>query len=74
MGATEIFPFEPDTPFAKTITDDEWSEICQTGKLTGAILERYWRMSDFQSPMPAAIEIQIRKSDVDRLIREIKRP
>jgi len=60
-------------PFWKTLTQQEWHELFETSRLEGDLLARYWRSSEWQGPMPEAIEIQVRKSDVDRLIRELKR-
>jgi hypothetical protein len=61
------------TPFGRTVTDAEFLDMVTTGRLEGALLERFWRMSDFQSPMPACIELFVSRSDVDKVIREAKR-
>jgi hypothetical protein len=66
-------PWMPMDGFWKSLSQEEWHELFQTGRLTGATLERYLRMNDFQGEPPAYIEIQVRKSDVDRLIRELKK-
>jgi hypothetical protein len=73
MIGTPEFELRPDTPFGRSITAAEFFELCRTGRLEGALLERFWRMSDFHSPMPEYIEIMVSKSGVDKLIREIRR-
>lgn len=60
--------------FFGTLNEAERRQMFEEdGVLTGALLERFWRMSDMQGPPPAALTIMVRKSDIDRLIREIKR-
>jgi hypothetical protein len=73
MTEPHKFDLSPNTPWGRSVTAAEFSQMCQTGRLEGALLERYWRMNDFQGPMPAAIEIMVRKSDVERVVRELKR-
>ena len=60
--------------FFGTLDEAERDQMFEdNGVLTGALLERFWRMSDMQGPPPPAITIMVRKRYVDRLIREIKR-
>ena len=60
--------------FFGTLNEAERDRMFEdNGVLTGALLERFWRMSDMQGPPPPAITIMVRKRDVDRLIREINR-
>ena len=75
MSAAEpkVFPLSADTPWGRSVTEAEFAEMVETGHLQGPALERFWRMSEFQGPMPDRLEIQVLKRDVDRLIRLIKR-
>jgi hypothetical protein len=66
------FAISPNTPWGRSVTDAEFAEMCRTGRIEGELLERFWRMNDFQGPMPAYITVMVKKSDVDRLIREMK--
>lgn len=72
-GEPEYFDLNPDTPWRRSVTEAEFAEMVETGHLEGPALERFWRMSDFQGPMPERLEIQVRRSDVDKLIRLFKR-
>jgi hypothetical protein len=67
------FPIDGTAPFWKALSPEDWHGIFETSRLEGDLLARYWRASEWQGPMPAYIEIQVRKSDIDRLIREIKK-
>jgi hypothetical protein len=68
-----IPPTKTNVAFWDSMTPEETEELFTTGELRGAALERFWRLNDFQGPVPAAIRIEVPKSDVDRLIRELKR-
>jgi hypothetical protein len=59
--------------FWDTLSDAERHELFETSRLTGAALERYWRMSERQGPPPAVIEIQVSRRDVERLVRELEK-
>jgi hypothetical protein len=55
------------------LSEAERHEVFETSRLTGEPLARLWRMSDMQGPPPESILIEVRRSDIDRLIRELKR-
>ena len=59
--------------FWDTVTKEEWHELFETSRLTGETLARYWRMSEWQGEMPAAIVIQVSRRDVEKLARELKK-
>lgn len=63
----------PWSPFWESLTEEEWHELFETSRLTGDLLARYWRMSEWQGEMPASILIEVRRSDVERLARRLKK-
>jgi hypothetical protein len=67
------FNLNPNTPWGRSVTKEDFHQICQTGRLEGELLERFWHMNDFQSEMPAYIEILVRRSDVEKLVRKLKK-
>ena len=69
----KVFPLSPDTPWGRSVTEAEFADMAETGHLQGPALERFWRMNEFQGPMPDKLLIQVLKRDMDRLIRQIKR-
>jgi hypothetical protein len=68
----EVFNLDPNTPWGRSLTDTECADMFRAGRLQGAPLERYWRMGEFNRPMPAYLELQMRKSDLDKLIRKLR--
>ena len=56
--------------FFATLTEAERMELFRTWRLTGTLCERLWRMSEFQSPPPDAVDLMINESDLERSVRE----
>lgn len=69
----ESFILEYNTPWGRSVTGAEFAEMIKTGRLQGEALARYWRMNDFNQPMPEYLTLMLRKSDLDKIIRELKR-
>ena len=61
------------SPFWESVTPEEWHELFETSRLTGELLARYWRMSEWQGEMPASILIEVYRPDVERLARRLKK-
>lgn len=60
-------------PFWERLTKDEWHELFETSRLTGELLARYWRMSEWQGEMPGSILIEVNRRDVEKLARQLKK-
>jgi hypothetical protein len=56
--------------FFATLTEAERMELARTWRLTGALCERLWRMSEFQGPPPDAVDLLTKRSDLERFLRE----
>jgi hypothetical protein len=56
--------------FFATLTEAERMELFATWRLTGALCERLWRMSEFQGPPPDSIELMVSRRELVRHIRE----
>ena len=67
------FDLGPNTPWGRSVTEAEFHQMCQTSRIEGELLERFWRMNDYQSPMPAYITVVVSKSDVEKLVRKLER-
>jgi hypothetical protein len=61
------------SPFWESLTKEEWHELFETSRLTGDVLARYWRMSEWQGEMPSSILIEVYRPDVERLARRLKK-
>jgi hypothetical protein len=60
--------------FWRTVTAEEFSEICDNGGyLTGVLAERMWRMCDMQGPCPPRLEVLIHKPSLDKLLRKLRK-
>lgn len=53
--------------FWRTVTAEEFTKICDTNRLEGAVLLRFWRIMEFQGEPPAALEIRINVRDFEKL-------
>lgn len=59
--------------FWDSLSAAERHELFETSRLTGAVLERFLRMAEYQGEPPAFIEIQVSRRDAERLVRELKK-
>jgi hypothetical protein len=69
----EAFKLDPKL-LGDILTPEVFHEIIENDScLTGEALLKVWRRMEMQGDPPASLRIEVRRSDVDRLVREIKR-
>ena len=64
------FDLNPNSPWGRSLTEAERGRMFSTGRLDGSALERFWRMNDFQAPMPAYLDLMVNTRDIKKLIRK----
>lgn len=74
MGSKhEAFNFDPKL-LGDILTPEVFHEIIENdSRLTGEALLKVWRRMEMQGDPPDYLRIEVRRSDVERLVREIKR-
>lgn len=69
----EAFYFDPKL-LGDILTPEVFHDIIANDScLTGEPLLRVWRRMEMQGEPPPALRIEVRRSDVDRMIAELKR-
>lgn len=71
MKEPPFFELNPLSPWGRTVTDEELSRIFRTGRLNGEALARFWRMNEFNQPMPEYLDVMVNKKDFQNLVREL---
>jgi hypothetical protein len=52
--------------FFKTLTDDEWKEIFDTGRLNHKLTKRLWALEDRPGKMPESLAVYLNREDFMR--------
>ena len=73
MIEREAFNLDPEL-LGDILTPEVIHEICENdSRLTGEALLKVWRRMEMQGDPPAYLRIEVRRSDIDRLVRDLKR-
>lgn len=71
---TQIEHFAVNPAFFRSLSEAERLELFKTWRVTGALCERLWRMSEFQGPPPPdGVELLVRRSHIEDMIRDTLR-
>ena len=53
--------------FWKSLTEEEFHEVCMTSELNAELSARAWRMCERQGPPPRKLGVMVSRADVMRL-------